>query len=139
MTTLGFRHTNEVELWSPYTNQAFSAPPVFSIENLIYIAQTRVEALGNHLWFLQTEPAYMRRYIRVLCQGEFYKAMKKEAAGDIVTTELFKDVSSYWHFSWIKASASTLRASMIVSETAFIQANPFLLYTTKHWAHSSSF
>jgi hypothetical protein len=69
MTTLGFRHTNEVELWSPYTNQAFSAPPVFSIENLIYITQTRVEALGDHLWFLQTEPAYMRRYIRVLCRG----------------------------------------------------------------------
>jgi hypothetical protein len=110
MTTLGFRHTNEVELWSPYTNQAFSAPPVFSIESLIYIAQTRVEALGDHLWFLQTEPAYMRRYIRVLCQGEFYKAMKKEAAGDIVTTELFKDVLSYWHFSWIKLECEYVKS-----------------------------
>ena len=30
MTTLGFRHTNEVELWSPYTNQAFSAPPGYA-------------------------------------------------------------------------------------------------------------
>lgn len=45
MTQLGFRHTNEVELWSPYTNQAFSAPPVFSIDNLISIAQTRLDAL----------------------------------------------------------------------------------------------
>lgn len=45
MTKLGFRHTNEVELWSPYTNQAFSAPPVFSIDNLISIAQTRLDAL----------------------------------------------------------------------------------------------
>jgi hypothetical protein len=34
MTKLGFRYTNKVELWSPYTNQAFSAPLVFSIDNL---------------------------------------------------------------------------------------------------------
>lgn len=110
MTTLGFRHTNEVELWSPYTNQAFSAPPVFSIDNLICIAQTRVEALGDHLWFLQTEPAYMRRYIRILCQGEFYKVIKKEAAGNIVTTELFKDVQSYWHWSWIKNECENVKS-----------------------------
>jgi hypothetical protein len=110
MTTLGFRHTNEVELWSPYTNQAFSAPPVFSIDNLIDIAQTRAESLGDHLWLLQTEPAYMRRYIRVICQGEFYKAIKKEAAGDIVTTELFSDVISYWHWSWIKSECEYVKS-----------------------------
>jgi hypothetical protein len=110
MTTLGFRHANEVELWSPYTNQAFSGPPVFSIDSLISIVQTRVEAVSDHLWLLQTEQAYMRRYIRVLCQGEFYKTIKKEAAGDIVTTELFNDVSSYWRWSWIKSECGYVKS-----------------------------
>ncbi|CZR62017.1 uncharacterized protein PAC_11914 [Phialocephala subalpina] len=31
--------------------------------------------------FLQTEPDYMRRYILMLCQGEFYKNMGKNGAG----------------------------------------------------------
>ncbi|MCJ1294289.1 hypothetical protein MMC34_005847 [Xylographa carneopallida] len=101
MTKFGFRHTNEVELWSPYTNQAFSAPPAFSIDNLISIAQTRLDAMGDHLWFLQTEPAYMRRYIRLLTQGEFHKTIKKEAASAILTTELFDNVMTYWHWTWI--------------------------------------
>lgn len=102
MTNLGFRHSNEVELWSPYTNQAFSAPPAFSIDKLLSIVQVRLEAQNDHLFFLQTEPAYMRRYIRVLCQGEFYKAIHKDAAGAILTTAIFKDVLSYWQWSWIK-------------------------------------
>ncbi|MCJ1400200.1 hypothetical protein MMC11_003404 [Xylographa trunciseda] len=111
MTKLAFRHTNEVELWSPYTNQAFSAPPVFSIDYLISIARTRLHAMGDHLWFLQTEPAYMRRYIRALCQGEFYKTMKKDAAGAILTTELFDDVLTYWHWSWIESECIHVKSA----------------------------
>ncbi|MCJ1436970.1 hypothetical protein MMC27_006353 [Xylographa pallens] len=111
MTKFGFRHTNEVELWSPYTNQAFSAPPVFSIDNLISIARTRLDAMGDHLWFLQTEPAYMRRYIRLLSQGEFYKTIKKNAAGAILTTHLFDDVLTYWHWSWITSECFHVKSA----------------------------
>jgi hypothetical protein len=103
MTSLGFRHTGELELWSPYTNQAFSEPPVFSIDNLVSLAQTRLDALGDHLWFLQTEPAYMRRYIKVLYQGEFYKVIKPNAAGAVVAQQLFVDVLNYWQWSWVKS------------------------------------
>lgn len=110
MTKLGFRHTNEVELWSPYTNQAFSAPPVFSIDNLISIAQTRLDALADHLWFLQTEPPYMRRYIRLLCQGEFYRTVDKDAAGALLSTQLFQDVSTYWQWIWIKSECMYVKS-----------------------------
>ena len=110
MTRIGFRHTDEVELWSSYTNQAFSAPPVFSIDNLISIAQTRLDAVGDHLWFLQTEPAYMRRYIRVLFQGELYRTIKKDAAGEIVTAELFTDVTAYWRWSWVKSECEYVKS-----------------------------
>lgn len=110
MTKLGFRHNNEVELWSPYTNQAFSAPPVFSIDNLISIAQTRLDALADHLWFLQTEPAYMRRYIKLLCQGEFYRTVGKDAAGAILSTQLFRDLSTYWRWIGIKSECTYVKS-----------------------------
>lgn len=110
MTKLGFRHTNEVELWSPYTNQAFSAPPVFSIDNLISIAQTRFDDLADHLWSLQTEPAYMRRYIRLLCQGEFYRTVGKDATGPLLTMQLFKDVATCWRWSWIKSECTYVKS-----------------------------
>ena len=102
MTSPGFKHAGEVEFWSSYTNQAFSAPPVFDVDNLVSIAQIRLNALGDHLWFLQTETAYMRRYIRVLFQGEYYKVVKADGAGVMVAQELFMDVLAYWWWSWVK-------------------------------------
>ncbi|KAL5330279.1 hypothetical protein ACEPPN_003805 [Leptodophora sp. 'Broadleaf-Isolate-01'] len=111
MTRLGFRHSNELELWSPYTNQAFSSPPVFSIDNLISIAQTRLDAAGDHLWFLQTDPAYMRRHIKTICQGEFYRTIKKEAAGAVLTTAIFQDVISYWRWTWVKNECEHVKSA----------------------------
>ncbi|KAI1088336.1 hypothetical protein F5B19DRAFT_486016 [Rostrohypoxylon terebratum] len=60
-----FKRTGEVESWSPYTNQAFSAPPLFDPENLLSLINTRLEASSDHLWHLQCEPAYMRRHIKI--------------------------------------------------------------------------
>ena len=113
MTKFGFRHTNEIELWSPYTNQAFSAPPAFSIDNLISIARTRLEAMGDHLWFLQTEPVYMRRYIKLLNQGESYRTNKKDVAGAMLTRGLFDDVLTYWHWSWIVSECIQVKSAHI--------------------------
>lgn len=99
MTNPSFRHTKELESWSPYKNQAFSAPPVFFIDNLISIAQTRLDALADHLWFLQSEPVYMRRFIRLLCREEFYRKVDKDAAGALLSMQFFNDVLTCWR--WI--------------------------------------
>ena len=96
MIRLGFKHPKEIELWSPYTNQAFSAPPIFNVDNLVSTAQTRLDALGDHLWLLQTHVDYMRRYIRVLRQGEYYKVIDADGVGESITMQLFMDVLAYW-------------------------------------------
>lgn len=75
---------------------------MFDINNLVSIAQTRLDALGDHLWFLQTEPAYMRRYVKILMQGELYKVVKPEEAGIVVMDEPFVDVQSHWWWAWVK-------------------------------------
>ncbi|TVY92897.1 hypothetical protein LAWI1_G005034 [Lachnellula willkommii] len=63
----GFGKVNEtssaVEFASPYLNQPFSTPPVFDIQALLSIAQSRLNMHEDHLWLLQTDPAYTRRYI----------------------------------------------------------------------------
>lgn len=79
------------------------SPTRFTIDNLISIAQTRLDALADHLWLLQTEPAYIRRYIRLLCQVEFYRTVDKDAAGALLSMQLFNDMSTYWRWIWIKS------------------------------------
>lgn len=95
MTGAGFSHTNEVELWSVYTNQAFCAPPSFSISNLVSIAQTRAEAEADHLRFLQVSPAYMRRHVKTLMQGEYHKSMRSDQVGIWIADEIFYSMRLY--------------------------------------------
>ncbi|EPE32902.1 hypothetical protein GLAREA_05914 [Glarea lozoyensis ATCC 20868] len=109
MSRGGFRHNNEVELWSPYTNQAFSAPPYFSIDAIISLIDVRLSAQGDHLIDLQTDPAYMRRYIRVMAQGIFYKAIPKHAEGLLLTTQLSRAVYNFWRMTWIRSECEHVR------------------------------
>jgi len=101
VTSLGFKQTGTVELWSPYTNQAFTAPPFFDVNSLISRVQTSMEAASDHLWLLQTDPAYTRRYIRIVFQGEFYQVAKPYEGGSLVLLELYRDISAYWFWRWV--------------------------------------
>lgn len=109
MTTLGFRHANELEMWSPYTNQPFSAPPTFSIDGILATVQARMDALGDHLYFLQTDLPYLRRHIKTICQGKAYQMMGKENLGAVVSYELLEDVTSYWRWGWIHTECQHLK------------------------------
>ncbi|ESZ96733.1 hypothetical protein SBOR_2877 [Sclerotinia borealis F-4128] len=102
MISMGFRHSNVVELWSPYTNQAFSSPPLFSINNLISLARIRLEAAADHLWLLQTESAYMKRFIANICHGGIYELIKNTSVSWWIVTEIIAAIASCWRWSWIK-------------------------------------
>ncbi|KAF7858867.1 hypothetical protein EAF04_008909 [Stromatinia cepivora] len=102
MVLMGFRHNNVVELWSPYTNQAFSSPPSFSTSTLISLAQTRLEATVDHLWLLQTEPAYMKRFIVNMCHGGLYESTKDMGASWLVVDGIVEAIASCWGWGWLK-------------------------------------
>ena len=106
---LGFKQSGTVESWSPYTNQAYSAPPVFDIDKLLAIIQTRLDAASDHIWFLQTEPAYMRRYIKILFQGEFFKLVDPDEVGLLLVKELFQDLKTCWWWQWVKIEAKYVK------------------------------
>ncbi|CAD0082632.1 unnamed protein product [Aureobasidium vineae] len=62
----GFKQLHRIELWSDYTNQPFSSPPKFDVDYYCYIAKARMQAARDHLWLLQTDPSYFRRFVKVL-------------------------------------------------------------------------
>lgn len=64
-----FRRTNDIEPWSSYTRGAFCAPPKFDLAYWMSLAQSRREKTEDHLRALQCDPAYMRRYIRVVADS----------------------------------------------------------------------
>lgn len=102
MTKLGFRHTNEVDLYKP----SILRPTRFLYRyfNLHSSDQIRCSgSLADHLWFLQTEQPYLRRYIRLFCQGETYRTVDKDAAGALLSTQLVHNVRTYWRWVWIKS------------------------------------
>lgn len=61
-----------------------------------------MNAVGDHLWSLQFDPAYMRRYLRVLYQGEFHKFCKPNEAAALVVSEIYHEVLSYWKWRMVK-------------------------------------
>ncbi|KAF7891413.1 uncharacterized protein EAF02_001738 [Botrytis sinoallii] len=103
-------HSNVVELWSPYTNQAFSSPPSFSLTNLISLAQTRLEATIDHLWLLQTEPAYMKRYIAAMCHGGAYESTKDMGPGWLVVRGITETIISCWRWGWVKNECERVKS-----------------------------
>ena len=65
-----------MELWSTYVNQPFSVPLAFQVENLLALALGRKEANEDHLWLLQTDPRYLRRFIKTAVDGSITSQLK---------------------------------------------------------------
>jgi len=109
MTSLGFKQTDSVEFWSPYLNQPFSAPPTFSVDNLVSFARTRLEASQDHLWLLQTDPAYLRRYSRILSAGAVIEGARRQDAHQIIGVELSRDAGFSFQWQWVLEECENVR------------------------------
>ncbi|KAF2097589.1 hypothetical protein NA57DRAFT_77841 [Rhizodiscina lignyota] len=96
MTQAGFKKSGDIAFWSQYTYQAFSAPPIFNIDRLISLAKARVDAAGDHLWLLQTDPAYMRRHMRQISEFVAVKRAGRSDSCRIIVGELCHDLQLYW-------------------------------------------
>ncbi|KAK4506466.1 hypothetical protein PRZ48_000198 [Zasmidium cellare] len=65
LTKTGFKAVGEVEFWSVYSKQPFSAPPAFDPYKCLQKATAQLEAAQDHLTFLQTDPAYLQSFMEV--------------------------------------------------------------------------
>ena len=86
---------------SPYLNQPFSAPPVFDIDILLLIAQTRLNMHADHLCLLQTEPSFLRRYAEVVVTGGLREHLTSHNRHVWTSNYIMQDLTWYWSWEWI--------------------------------------
>ncbi|CVL03951.1 uncharacterized protein FPRN_11997 [Fusarium proliferatum] len=97
-----FRETGAVEFWSPYTNQAFSRPPMFNSEHLITLAKSRLDEIGDHLWYLQCDAAYMKRHVKILFETEIFKKASAQIKAIMLTQQVVLEIQGYCYWQWIE-------------------------------------
>jgi hypothetical protein len=93
----GLKMTGDATAWSNFVQTPFTAPPSFDVDTFVALAKARVDATGDHLTLLQTEPSYFRRYIRKLYQMQTVEsAHKKHVAITVVNWEIVEDINLHW-------------------------------------------
>lgn len=102
VATEGFKRIGEIERWSPYTNQAFSAPLLLNVGYLSTLAKTRLNAMGDHLWDLQCDGPYMRRHIKILMDVKVYQKVPNTDAGAFLASIIYREVFNYYWWRWIE-------------------------------------
>ncbi|TLD29504.1 hypothetical protein E2P81_ATG05798 [Venturia nashicola] len=74
----GLRHVGgELGYRSTYAHQAYSRPPVLEPSRLLSICEVQMNALEDHLSFLQTDPTYMKHHVQIIQQGKLYELWLK--------------------------------------------------------------
>ncbi|KAI5272330.1 hypothetical protein E4T47_04396 [Aureobasidium subglaciale] len=74
MVQVGFKQFNNIELWFDYINQPFLNPPRFDVDYHCSVANARMQAAHDHSWLLQSDPAYVRRFVKTMAIGEVYRS-----------------------------------------------------------------
>lgn len=99
---LGLIMSNETsrggELASVYLNQASSSPPIFVTQDLLSIVKTRLNLHADHLWLLQTDTSYIRRYVTIISGSNFGETLNRYFKTASAAIEMYQDAVIYW--SW---------------------------------------
>jgi hypothetical protein len=111
ISNAAFRETGVVEFWSPYINQAFSPPPQFDSKYLVSLAKTRLDATGDHLWHLQCDAAYMRRYLKIMFATEVFKKASDSGKGQMLVERIRFEVRSHHWWRWIEMECRNVDAA----------------------------
>jgi hypothetical protein len=105
MVRAGFKQSNNIELWSDYVNQPFSAPK-FDVEHYCSVAEARMQAAQDHLWLLQTDPSYFRRFVKASAVGEVYRTAWRHV---LIAYDVVVAVEDYMIWRALHAEWSCIR------------------------------
>lgn len=102
----GSKQSNNIELWSDYVNRPFSTPPNFDVDHYCSIAKSRMQAAQDHLWLLQTDPSYFRRFVKASAMGEVYKTCWRHV---LIAKDIVVAVEDYMIWRTLLAEWSCVR------------------------------
>ncbi|KAF5648631.1 ycfA domain protein [Fusarium sp. NRRL 52700] len=105
-----FRETGAIEFWSPYTNQAFSRPPTFNFDYLLALAKSRLNETGDHLWYMQCDSGYMRRYVKIWFATEVFKKASEQQKAMMLTQRIVLEIESHFYWRWIEIECNNVEA-----------------------------
>ncbi|OAR01728.1 hypothetical protein LLEC1_03268 [Akanthomyces lecanii] len=97
-----FSGTGIVEYWSPYTNPAFSPPPDFDSKYLLSVAKSRRDATADHIWHLQCDAAYMRRYLKIILATENFKKASEAQRSLMIMYHIRLEVRNHHWWQWVE-------------------------------------
>lgn len=103
----GFKQSNSIEFWSDYINQPFSSPPKLDVDYYCSVAKARMQAARDHLWLLQTDPSYFRRFIKVLAVGEVYTTAWRYV---LIAKDIHQAVMDYLRWRELSEEWSTIQS-----------------------------
>lgn len=101
--------SSAVEFASSYLDQSYSAPPVFDIYALCSVAESMKGMHGDHIWLLQTDPAYTRRYAALLQKGALGEKLSKQNQYVHLAIGMMEDCTEFWSWEWILEESQKLR------------------------------
>lgn len=97
-------------IFSGYLNQPYNAPPMFNIDTLISIAGARMNETADHLWLLQTDPAYFRHIIENFSKGRIAAQSSTYRRNLITARDLIHDVYTCWTWKWVVEECKNFKA-----------------------------
>ncbi|KAI8943314.1 hypothetical protein NX059_001334 [Plenodomus lindquistii] len=90
----GLKTTGDGARWSAFVHQPFTGPPHFDVDALTAEVQARFDVTNDHLWLLQTEPSYLKRYMRKVAQMQVFESVSRRGIGVTITNgEIMGDIN----------------------------------------------
>jgi hypothetical protein len=91
-----------------WVDEAFSDSALFDLERLADISSSQLKSAKDHISLIQTDPAYMRRYVQLL-QESGYSKLPDKVIFVMMTKDLDYETWSIRHWSWIAEEISELK------------------------------
>ncbi|KAF1849227.1 uncharacterized protein K460DRAFT_279546 [Cucurbitaria berberidis CBS 394.84] len=101
----GLKMEGDTVRWSSFVNQPFTAPPRFDVDNLVSQVSARCESTNDHLWLLQTEPSYFKRYMHKIAQMQSVETIGRSRVGLVITNgEIIADIdiNQFWRHTLLE-------------------------------------
>ncbi|TVY82655.1 hypothetical protein LSUE1_G004513 [Lachnellula suecica] len=93
-----------------YIDEAFSNCPAFDLAKLANISNDRLNSAKDHLFDLQTDPAYMRRYVQLIRTSGYSASTLSEGVTLALTSrDLDFEEWTVRHWAWIRLEISELK------------------------------
>ncbi|KAH6681775.1 hypothetical protein B0J14DRAFT_577134 [Halenospora varia] len=105
---LEFKRSGHIDLWSTYINQPYSPPPTFDVDAMCAKALARLHTVSDHLWLLQTDPAYLRRTIQIAADN-YPSDHPLEEIHKHTVSEIHHEIWMHWSWDFIVEACQNVK------------------------------